>query len=99
MNSGIVKSASECRPIVGVQVTALDSNRQVLSHATTDGSGKWTFEGISGIASLQFHKAGYGTKVVSQHDLGPRVRLLEERVIGYQNKLWFYPGESAQVFV
>jgi hypothetical protein len=82
-----------------VQVAAFDANHTVIGSATTDVSGQWSFNDVSGIAWLRFHKAGYGTKLVAPQEPTLGVRLLEDRVIGYQNKLWFYPGESAQVFV
>jgi hypothetical protein len=99
MTQGLVKSAAECRPIAGVQVAAFDARRELLGSVTTNTSGAWRFDGLAGVAWLQFHKPGFGTRLVAHQDVGPWVRLLEDRIIGYQNKLWFYPGEGAQVFV
>jgi hypothetical protein len=44
-------------------------------------------------------KPGYVTRTLPVEQLPPCVRLLENRLVGYQARLWARPGETVSVFV
>jgi hypothetical protein len=97
--SGIVKSTAEGRPITGVKVTALDDSGNTVRVTTTDETGAWNIAPAVGIAAFVFEQTGFVAKRVPALNLPSCVRLLEEGIVGYQNKLWFHPGDRPQVFV
>lgn len=48
---------------------------------------------------IRFQKDGYVAKEFKADELPSKIRLLEDKLIGYQVKLWFLPGEQIKAFI
>jgi len=93
---GSCKSASLCMPIPGVR---LISAGRVLS--VTDRVGRWRLDLNAAGLRVRFERKGYVPKEYPVHRLteGQCVRLLEDRMIGYADRLSYYPGEEATFYI
>ncbi len=49
--------------------------------------------------NIRFQKDGYVAKEFRADELPDKIRLLEDKLIGYQAKLWFSPGERIKSFI
>lgn len=87
-HSGFAKAAELCQPVEGVQVSV--DGKTVCE---TDASGQWKITAPPG-ASVVFSKNGFATKIFKKTHPPPLVRMLENDLIGYQDKLHFLPGET-----
>jgi len=97
--SGMVYSAEYCSPLVGVCVTIRHVDGSTV-HTTHSGpSGEWTVPKMTDDHVVEFDKDGYVPKTYVGSGAPGKVRLLEDRLIGYQRKLWFAPGEAVEAFV
>ena len=99
-HKGIIKSGYLCNSLAGVTVKALNNSGEVVNICRSDKKGRYTVESDYPISSVSFELEGYVTKQV---DAGTPdnnfIRLLENRIIGYQTGLWCKPGEDVDVFV
>jgi len=88
---GKCKSASLCMPVEGVKIL---SSAKIL--AETDCQGVWRIEKEKIAPKIRFEKNGYIPKEYREEELedGKVIRLLEDRIIGYSNKLSYCPGET-----
>lgn len=91
---GIVKTAELAEPIEGVEIRCTDEDGVVIIQAATDEEGNWSIRDVPATATVHFEKEGFVSKPFSPEDLPETVRLLEDRLIGYQDRLWFHPGEE-----
>ena len=93
---GKCKSASLCMPVEGVKII---SSGQVL--AETDSRGLWRIEREKIKQKLGFEKDGYIPKEYRVEELedGKVIRLLEDKIIGYSNKLSYHPGETIFFYI
>jgi|GEM_PF-1762757 len=95
---GRVTSAELCSPLAGVMIQI--SFKGKASRSTqTDQKGFFNIDHIDDSAILTFQKEGFTTKSISVQSLQPVIRMLETRTIGYQKKLWFYPGDQVDCFI
>lgn len=98
--SGTISSASLNSPIEEVKVLAFNQSDELISTTKSDEQGKWQISQSEKITYISFSKEGYikKTLIVDQITLQP-TRLLEDRIIGYQQKHFFKPGETVKAFV
>jgi hypothetical protein len=96
---GVVKSAEMCLPVAGVEVRALDSHGEVRARTSTDAEGRWQLTVSETVAACEFSKIDFVTKTVPAERLSDCVRLLEDRLIGYQERFSARPGETVAVHV
>ncbi len=87
---GVVKDAELCRPIGGVRVFDAASPE---SYCLTDDQGRWSLA-FAESGEVRFECRGYVSKAYASGNVADMVRLLSDRLIGYQDRLHFAPGES-----
>ncbi len=98
--TGKVTDAFLCKPLPNVKITVKDVDKNILSTAYTYKYGEWELSLSENAYSFKFEKLNYVSKeIVTSEDFPRLVRMLEDNLIGYQNKLWFYPGEEVTAFV
>ncbi|MCP4370150.1 MAG: carboxypeptidase regulatory-like domain-containing protein [Deltaproteobacteria bacterium] len=96
---GIVANAALCAPMDGVEITSRDSSGAVQDTTYSDHKGQWRLSNLALSQVVTFSKDGFVQKEISAVDLPDVVRLLEDELIGYQEKLWFLPGDDVTAFV
>jgi hypothetical protein len=100
MISGTVASASQSAPLEGVRISAIRPDGAPVTEVLSDADGRWVIENVAGAALLAFSKEGYLPKSLAVGSAaGLTIRLLEERLIGYQKRLWAQPGQNVAVLV
>ncbi len=87
---GIVCDAELCKPLAGVRVASL-SDRSVSCE--TDDQGRWVLD-AEPQGPVEFAKPGFTAKRYAAGAVPERVRLLSDRLLGYQDGLNFLPGET-----
>lgn len=99
LTSGFVLSAELCSTLEGVLVRGLGTNGTVLQQSHTNANGKWQLDSSDEVFEhVEFSKEGFATKKVPISDLTNKIRLLEDRLIGYSNRMRCTQGESVEVF-
>lgn len=96
---GIVANAELCAPLEGAQVVRTHASGDVVEKVYTDEQGRWRIGRLSQGETVHFSLKGFVPKAFSGEPVPEVVRLLEDRLIGYQKRLWFVPGELVQVHV
>jgi len=98
--SGTISSASLNSPIGEVEVFTFNQSDELISTTKSDEQGKWQLSQSENVKYISFNKDGYIKKILTldQIKLQP-TRLLEDRIIGYQQKHFFNPGETVKAFV
>lgn len=95
--TGFVKDAEICTSISGVKITRSDSSGKVLERCVSSEKGHWKLQELYPDDIVIFKANGFMAKEFKGRV--PRlVRLLNNCLIGYQEKLWFLPGEQVSVF-
>lgn len=99
---GFVKSASMCLPIKEAEITLTNKKGEELFKTYTNKKGYFKFNNLSDPDSynLLITKQGYCMKVVEdklQQDI--LIRLLEDTIYAFTDKLSYKPGEVVKVFV
>jgi len=98
--AGKVTDAFLCKPLINVKITVKDVDSNMLSTTYSSKNGEWNLSLSESAYSVVFEKTGYVSKeIVTSENFPAVVRMLEDILIGYQNKLWFYPGEEVTAFV
>ena len=97
--NGIVRSAELCAPLEQVEITRLDPAGGVKEVTFSGGKGEWHLSDLDVDDTVLFTKQGFVQKEYQSGGLPDVVRLLEDRLIGYQERLWALPGEDVTVFV
>lgn len=87
---GIVRDAEFCKPLGDVKVFVI-SNSNISTY--TDDCGQWRLNIPLNNSGIKFSKPGYIDKSFIVSALPEIVRLLSDRLVGYHDKLHFYPGE------
>jgi hypothetical protein len=95
---GYVKSAELAEFLPDVKVEKYDVSDNLLDRSTTNQNGEWKIGGLDEGQYLVFSLDGYVSKTYHRNP-NNLIRLLKNDLIGYQNKLWFNPGEAIDVFV
>jgi hypothetical protein len=98
--TGSIKSASMCLPIEGAEIKLVNKTNDILLKTFTDKKGFYEIQLIPGAEKLVFAKDGYLTKSV---DINSNelilIRLLEDTIYAYTDKLSYKPGETVNVYV
>ncbi len=97
--TGTVKSAELCTPLEGVRVRRTSADGKMSEETSSDRYGNWSLEDFYTGDEMSFSARGFVTKTYHTRKIPELVRLLEDRLIGYQKRLWFLPGESIKVYV
>ena len=92
--SGIVRDAELCLPLPGVKVQSAGGSRL---ETLTDENGKWELP--AGGGEVLFSRDGFVSKRYRSEVIPGMVRLLSDRLLGYQDRLNFSPGETVAVRV
>lgn len=77
----------------------LNNEKKKICTLYSDKRGRWNLPHFENILIIRFEKEGYNFKSVSKTDLNPITRLLEKKLIGYLNKLWFNREETAEIYI
>ena len=96
---GIVRSGEFCAPIEDVEVQLKNIKDIMVGKTHSDNKGNWNIKTDESSVKILFRKDGYVSKEYDIKHVPDVVRLLEDRLIGYQNKLCFKPGEEIAVYV
>lgn len=96
---GKVKDAEFAQVLADVSVVLVDIRGSEIDRVSTNSNGEWAISAPITGASLQFSKPGFISKSIPITETTDVIRLLEDRLIGYQDKLWFLPGEKVSVYV
>jgi len=97
---GVIKSASLNQPLHDVEVTALDQNNQIIGITKSNTQGDWQILDPKEINKITFRKEGYLQKSLNADQLSLQpTRLLEDQIIGYQERHFFKPGETIKAFI
>ena len=95
---GKLFSASYCDPINKVQVVLFSSPKKAISKTFSNNEGYWFLEERRKYHHIEFSKPGYITKKI--RNLNFRiVRLLENKLFLYQNKIWCRAGDYITAYV
>ncbi len=95
---GCVKSAELCAPLKGVHIYRRTRGGKIIPAMETDVGGEWALSDLRPHDTVLFKKEGFVSKSYPATALPQLVRLLEDRPIAYQDKLWFRPGEEVAVY-
>lgn len=99
MITGFVKSAELCTPLSNVRVTRTGPDGNTSEVTESDFKGSVQFEEVDPGDTIRFEKNGFVNKTIVGGNFSETTRLLEDKLIGYQKKLWFIPGENIEVYV
>ena len=95
---GVIKSAEYADVLSDVAVCRYSGAGRLLDQLSSDCNAQWEIDSITNGEYVTFSKNGYQSK--TYHRNPPAVvRLLEEKLIGYQERLWFQAGEKIKVYV
>lgn len=72
---------------------------QTIEETYTDKKEHWQLSNFDPGNRVTFDLDGFVSKTYSSGNLPQLVRLLEDKLIGYQKRLWFVPGENVEIFV
>jgi hypothetical protein len=96
--NGYVKSAELATPLAGVKVEIYDATNSLIKRCFTSQKGEWKISSLEEGQYMVFSASEYVSKIYHRNP-DNLVRLLRNKIIGYQEKLWFIPGETIDVYV
>ncbi len=97
--SGVLYSAFLCKSIPDVSIKLYTSDNQLLSSSRSGSDGSFQFHSEK-VYRLTFEKSGYIKKEIVVGESFPKiVRLLEDDIIGYQDRHSFNPGDTITTYV
>jgi hypothetical protein len=96
--NGCVKTAELATPLEHAKVEIYDEADRLVEQSITNLNGEWSISALCEGQYLRFTADGYVSKVYNK-DPGSLVRMLKNEIIGYQDKLWFNPGEIVDVYI
>jgi N,N-dimethylformamidase len=96
---GFIRGAELCTPLAGVRVLRQNSKGKVCEESSSNERGEWCLKSCGNSDRISFHHEGYVPKTFVFPHLPGIVRLLENKLIGYQKRLWFIPGETVEAYV
>ena len=95
-----VADAELYSPIIDVRISFYDSSNKLINETTTRENGSWDFDITVPWQRVVFSHDDFVEKTYSPKDKLPEiVRLIKKELYGYQNKLWFLPGENINLHV
>lgn len=96
---GFVTNSELCQSLENVKISLCDNLDNVKKMIMSNENGKWIINDAGEYSNVTFYKKGYVKKTYQIRKLPHIVRLLEDKLIGYQEKLWFNPDEEVSVYV
>jgi hypothetical protein len=97
---GYVKSADLCQPIKNILVQGKDEHSNLLAFSKTDKNGFYSLKTNSELYAIRFSHQDYLTKEIPfTNDFPNVVRVMNLKLIGYTEKLWFLPSEKISFYV
>lgn len=97
--AGKILGAELAAPIAGARVTFKNQEQSSVHQAISREDGYWCLETDEYEGLLHFSAQGFVDKHIPVKDCPNVVRLLEDNLIGYQDKLWFNPGEKVNAYI
>ncbi|MBD3404264.1 hypothetical protein GF420_15350 [candidate division GN15 bacterium] len=94
-----ILGAELAAPVVDATITVLDAAGSISGELRSDERGSVSFDNLPTNGRLRIERDGFVPKELVAAELPSVVRLLEDRLIGYQPRLWFQPGETTPVYV
>ena len=82
--SGTVKSAELCTFLEGVRVRRTGADGKMREETSSDRYGNWSLEDFYTGDEVSFTARGFVTKTYQTRKIPEVVRLLEDRLVGYQ---------------
>lgn len=95
---GCIYDAELCKPLAGVDIVKLNADNIVVEATTSKSRGCWSISPLKEGERIVFKKSGFISKEYA-HSIPTLIRLLNDRLIGYQDRLWFLPGQEVNVYV
>lgn len=96
IKKGTVKNASLAEPLAGADISVLDDDAVPLIELSTDHKGHFSFQQPQEASSIRIKKEGYVGKEFPIAEVGELIRLLDNRLIGYQDRLNYRPGDEIE---
>lgn len=96
---GKVCNASLCMPLPNVKITVCDDEGRIKQEKTAEPDGKWHLESLNSGDRISFSLKGYVQKSFAHDELPGIVRLLDDNLIGYQDRLWFKAGDRINAYI
>lgn len=96
--TGKIHGVERCDPLAGARISYRDEQDALLVTGRSRSQGRWRITVPDEARVLCFEASGFVTKRYAVADVPVLVRLLEDRLIGYVERLWFTPGEKAVVY-
>jgi len=93
----VVLDAASCEPIGSTKISFLNEDGKVLETFTTGSDASFVVAGQDG-DSVEVSKPGFIPKRYGRTEVPSVVRLLEKHIIGYADKLSFFPGEKVRLY-
>lgn len=97
--SSRISNASLAAPITNAVITVLDDEQRLLTKTISRADGHFELELTETAHTIRVEANGFVSKNYKSAELPDHIRLLEDQLIGYQDKLWFEPGETVAVYV
>ena len=96
---GKILGAELASPVSDAKVTLTDQEQNTVAETVSDVHGYWQLNSDKQAGYLHVDASGYIEKNIPAQALPHVIRLLEDKLVGYQDKLWFQPGETINVYV
>ncbi|MDR8394066.1 hypothetical protein NC796_23130 [Aliifodinibius sp. S!AR15-10] len=97
--SGIIKGAELAQPIPDVQVFHVVEGKTKKQVGTSNENGHWEVTEELNRGALRFEKTGFASKRFPVDEVPDLVRLLEDKLIGYQDRLWYHAGNDIKAYI
>ncbi len=99
-NKFYIRSAYLCNSIANVKITSIDKSGKSLDQHFSDTKGYFELQELESLDHIILEKDGFNKKKVQLNGGLPAViRLLEDTLIGYQNRMSFKPGETIKACI
>lgn len=98
--SGLVTTTLLNNALCGVLVRGILVNGEIIIENRSNRRGEWALMTDHNFDIITFEKSGYVRKAeVVKLDFPKLIRMLEDSIIGFQDKLWFNPGEKVSAYI
>lgn len=99
MISVCIRSAELCHKIDNVIIKQIDVDGELIADSFNQDEDTYSFLIEKNTFEIEFSATGFVKKKFIVSELPEIIRLLDDKLIGYQNRLWFLPEESVEVFI
>lgn len=99
MISGVLHNAFLCKTIPDVSINLYTSDNRLEASFMSDKEGRFQFDSAK-VSRATFDKPGYISREITIGKSFPKIiRLLEDEIIGYQDRHSFNPGEEVTAYI